>query len=74
MITYSNFDSCNGWIMPGSGRQVSYGPEDYFMDENGDLWVPCQCQRAGPRRQGDAGMPGPAVPAYAAPAYNGSNQ
>ena len=44
MTTCTNFDSCNGWVMPGSGRRVSFGPEDCFVDENGDLWVPCCCQ------------------------------
>ena len=41
MTTYSNFDSWNGWILPGSGRQVVYDYEDCWMDENGDIWVPC---------------------------------
>ena len=43
MTTYHNFDSFNGWVLPGSGRQVSFGFEDCFVDENGDLWVPCTC-------------------------------
>jgi len=42
MTTYNNFESQNGWIMPGTGRQLLFGPEDYFVDENGDIWVPCR--------------------------------
>jgi len=41
MTSYNNFESQNGWIMPGTGRQLLFGPEDYYVDENGDIWVPC---------------------------------
>jgi len=41
MTTNSNFDSWNGWMMPGSGRYMVFDSEEYWMDENGDIWVPC---------------------------------
>ena len=74
MTTYNNFDSFNGWIMPGSGRQVFFEPGDcrdepapwhYYVDENGDAWMPCLCGGAssGPTGPaGPAGQPGRAVP------------
>jgi len=37
MTNFQSFNSCNGWTMPGSG--------DFFVDDNGDLWVPCVCGR-----------------------------
>jgi hypothetical protein len=43
MNTYSNFSSVNGWMLPGSGTWVSQEPEEYYVDENGDVWVPCFC-------------------------------
>ena len=43
MTTYSNYESQNGWVMPGSGRRVEFGPEDWYVDEDGDIWVPCAC-------------------------------
>ena len=43
MNTTSNFSSVNGWCMPGSGTWVSQDAEDFYIDENGDLWVPCLC-------------------------------
>ena len=46
MTTFNNFDSFNGWILPGTGRRVQFGPEECFVDENGDLWVPCDCGAA----------------------------
>jgi len=68
MTTYTNFDSYNGWVMPGSGKRVSFGHEDCYVDENGDLWVPCACcncqNAAGSRRQ-EATQP--------QPTYNGNN-
>jgi len=35
MTGFQSFNSLNGWVMPGSG--------DFFVDECGDLWVPCVC-------------------------------
>ena len=43
MNTTSNFSSVNGWCMPGSGTWVSQETGEYYIDENGDLWVPCFC-------------------------------
>ena len=43
MNTTSNFSSVNGWCMPGSGTWVAQDTEDFYIDENGDLWVPCFC-------------------------------
>ena len=37
MTNFQSFNSLNGWVLPGSG--------DFFVDENGDLWVPCVCGR-----------------------------
>ena len=51
MTTYTNFDSFNGWVMPGSGKQVFFDGQDYYIDENGDIWVPCfDCQTGTERR------------------------
>ena len=46
MTTWHNFDSFNGWVLPSSGRHVSFGHENCYIDENGDLWVPCDCGAA----------------------------
>lgn len=43
MNTFSNFSSVNGWMLPGSGSWASQGTEDFYVDDNGDLWVPCFC-------------------------------
>ena len=37
MTNFQSFNSHNGWMMPGSG--------EFFIDECGDLWVPCLCGR-----------------------------
>jgi len=39
MTNFQSFNSCKGWRMPGSG--------DFFVDDNGDLWVPCVCGPSG---------------------------
>jgi len=56
MNTTSNFSSANGWCMPGSGTWVSQGVEDFYIDENGDLWVPCFCDEASGNGEGDEGL------------------
>jgi len=45
MNTFSNFSSLNGWALPGSGTWVEQDnpAEDFYVDDNGDLWVPCLC-------------------------------
>jgi len=43
MNTFSNFSSVNGWAQPGSGTWVSQDPEDFYVDDNGDIWIPCLC-------------------------------
>jgi len=48
MNTFSNFSTFNGCVLPGSGTWVSQDMEDYYVDENGDLWVPCFCDGTGP--------------------------
>jgi len=52
MNTFSNFSSVNGWCMPGSGTWVSQDTEEFYIDGNGDLWVPCFCDEEG--GEGDA--------------------
>jgi hypothetical protein len=44
MNTFSNFSSVNGWCMPGSGTWVEQDAEDFYVDENGDIWAPCFCE------------------------------
>jgi len=46
MTTYNNFDSFNGRVLPSTGRHVSFGIEECYIDENGDLWMPCECGAA----------------------------
>lgn len=48
MNTFSNFSTFNGCVLPGSGTWVGQDTEDYYVDENGDLWVPCLCEGTGP--------------------------
>jgi len=43
MNTSSNFTTVNGWCLPGSGTWVAQDTEDFYVDCNGDLWVPCFC-------------------------------
>ena len=45
MNTFSNFGSFNGRILPGTGwgHCGGCGPDMYFVDCNGDVWVPCVC-------------------------------
>ena len=43
MNTFSNNTTLNGWRMPGSGTWVTQDVEDFYVDENGDLWMPCFC-------------------------------
>ena len=50
VTTWHNFDSFNGWVLPSSGRQVSFDMEDCYVDENGDVWVPCDCGCGGATR------------------------
>jgi len=48
MNTFSNFSTFNGWRMPGSGTWVTRNSADnFYVDENGDLWVPCICVGTG---------------------------
>jgi len=44
MNTFSNFSTFNGCVLPGSGAWVTRGADgNFFVDDNGDLWVPCLC-------------------------------
>jgi len=43
MNTTSNFTTVNGWCLPGSGTWVAQDTEDFYVDCNGDLWMPCFC-------------------------------
>jgi len=54
MNTTSNFSSVNGWCMPGSGTWVLQETGEYYIDENGDLWVPCFCDEED--GEGDEGL------------------
>ncbi|MDR2687452.1 MAG: hypothetical protein LBB75_06845 [Oscillospiraceae bacterium] len=58
MNTFSNFSSVNGWMLPGSGAWAARDTEDFYVDENGDLWVPCFCGEGETGSTG--GSPGPA--------------
>ena len=55
MTNFQGFNSLNGWVMPGSG--------DFFVDENGDLWVPCVCGRGDCESdEGEGAGEGPVFP------------
>ena len=45
MNTFSNNTTLNGWRVPGSGTWVTQDNpvDDFYVDEHGDLWVPCLC-------------------------------
>ena len=43
MNSFSNFSSVNGWLLPGSGAWASQSPELFYVDCEGNLWVPCTC-------------------------------
>jgi len=44
MNTFSNNSTFNGWRLPGSGTWVTQDSADnFYVDENGDLWMPCVC-------------------------------
>jgi len=48
MNTFSNFSSFNGCVLPGSGAWVTRDADgNFYVDENGDLWVPCLCGEGG---------------------------
>jgi len=51
MTINNQFDSFNGWVMPGSGRFVQFDETQCYVDENGDLWVPCSCGQQENREQ-----------------------
>jgi len=59
MNTFSNNSTLNGWLMPGSGTWLQ-DPAGFFVDECGDLWVPCFC-RCGTGATGAAGSAGEAA-------------
>ena len=48
MNTFSNFGSFNGRMLPGSGwGEWGGGPDMYFVDCNGEVWIPCVCGENG---------------------------
>ena len=55
MNTFNNFGSVNGRILPGSGRGgCGCGSADmFYMDCNGEVWVPCVCGAEGTDEAGD---------------------
>lgn len=65
MNTFSNNSTMNGWPMPGSGTWATPGLDSFFVDENGDLWLPCLCGEASveePEEAAGAGSPLEAPP------------
>ena len=46
MNTFSNFGSVNGRMLPGSGWGGG-GGDMFYVDCNGDVWVPCVCGAEG---------------------------
>ena len=39
MKTYQYCSTCNGYIMPGTCRSLTFGYAGLYMDENGDYWA-----------------------------------
>ena len=49
MNTFSNFGSMNGRMLPGSGwGGCGCGPDMFYVDCNGEVWVPCVCGATDP--------------------------
>ena len=69
MNTFSNFSTFNGCVLPGSGAWVTRDTDDnFYVDENGDLWVPCLRDGTGAAGStGTTGVTGSALAEDAAP-------
>ena len=56
MNTFSNFGSINGRMVPGSGwGGCDCGPDLFYVDCNGEVWVPCVCGAEGTGATGTTG-------------------
>jgi len=72
MNTFSNFSTFNGCVLPGSGTWATQDTGNFYVDENGDLWVPCFCDGTGATgATGSTGSTGATGSSLAEDAFSG---